>query len=228
LPSKHVCLVTKYPVDACIAQCDSTGSVLRGNLLCNHFIPQMTDNSDLEIVDRVLAGEVDAFSVIISRYQDKIFRYVYSQVNSYDEAVDLTQEILVVVFESLRSFRREAKLYTWIFSIMVNFCKNYRKKRRRFNTVPLESATGGYEIQIPDTRHDPEKELVDSDSLRIVKEELFQLPDDYKEILILRDIEGLPYNDISSILGIHLSNVKVRIHRGREMLRRRLKERGLI
>ena len=202
--------------------------MLRGRFFCNYFIPLMTDNSDLEIIDRVLAGDVDAFAVIISRYQDKIFRYVYSQVNSYDEAVDLAQEILVVVFESLPSFRREAKLYTWIFSIMVNFCKNYRKKSRRYSTVPLEGHADGYEIQIPDTRHDPEKELVDSDSLRIVKEELFQLPDDYKEILVLRDIEGLPYNEIAGILGIHLSNVKVRIHRGREMLKRRLKERGLL
>jgi RNA polymerase sigma-70 factor (ECF subfamily) len=113
---------------------------------------------------------------------------------------------------------------------MVNYCRNYRKKRGRYNVVSLNrvSASKGYEVQIKDERQDPEKEILDTDALRILKEELFQLPEDYKEILVLRDIEGLPYGEISKVLGINLSNVKVRIHRGREMLKKRLAERGLL
>jgi len=70
--------------------------------------------------------------------------------------------------------------------------------------------------------------VITVDTLRIVKEELYDLPEDYKEILVLRDIEGLSYGDIARVLGIHLSNVKVRIHRGRELLKKRLAERGLL
>ena len=81
---------------------------------------------------------------------------------------------------------------------------------------------------MPDEREDPENRTVMNDSLRIVKEEINSLPDDYREILILRDIDGLSYNEISEILKINLSNVKVRIHRGRELLKNRLSSRGLV
>lgn len=190
----------------------------------------MSDINDLEIVDRVLAGDNEAFSGIIQDYQNRIFRYVYSKVYDYDEALDMTQEIFVMTMESLKSFRRESKFSTWLYSIMVNYCKNYRKKRERYAVIPITRGDGAeeFELQIPDDREDPARDIIDGDSLRIVKEELFNLPDDYREILILRDIEGLSYNDIVRVLGINLSSVKVRIHRGRAMLKKRLAERGFV
>jgi RNA polymerase sigma-70 factor (ECF subfamily) len=113
---------------------------------------------------------------------------------------------------------------------MVNYCKNYRKKNSRFNLVPIMGSRGDteYDLQLPDLRENPEEEVIMSDSLRIVREEIDRLPEDYREILLLRDIQGLSYNEIAEILGISLSNVKVRIHRGRELLKNRLLERGLI
>jgi RNA polymerase sigma-70 factor (ECF subfamily) len=190
----------------------------------------MSDTNDIEVVDRVLAGDIEAFSEIITRYHNKVFRYAYSKVYNYDEALDITQEIFVMTMEALKSFRKEAKFSTWLFSIMVNYCKNYRKKAERFSTVALSRTNGEDEFEIPitDERQNQEQEVIDRDSLRIVKEELYRLPEDYKEILILRDIEGLPYNDIARVTGINLSNVKVRIHRGRELLKKRLAERGLL
>jgi len=190
----------------------------------------MSDKSDIEIVDRVLAGDIEAFSEIIRKYHNKVFRYAYSRVYNYDESLDITQDIFLMTMEALKSFRRESKFSTWLFSIMVNYCKNYRKKAERFPMVALSRSNGDGEFEIPitDERQNHEQEIVDRDSLRIVKEELYQLPDDYKEILILRDIEGLSYNEIARITGINLSNVKVRIHRGREMLKKRLTERGLL
>jgi RNA polymerase sigma-70 factor (ECF subfamily) len=151
-------------------------------------------------------------------------------LNNYDEALDVTQEIFIMAIEALASFRREAKFSTWLYSIMVNYCKNYRKKNRRYNMVSMNVSRGEdeYEMQLPDTRENPEADVVNADSLRIVKEEIAELPDDYREIVLMRDIEGLSYNEISDILGIKLSNVKVRIHRGRELLKNRLHARGLI
>ncbi|HOT45682.1 MAG TPA: sigma-70 family RNA polymerase sigma factor [Spirochaetota bacterium] len=189
-----------------------------------------SDSEDIQIIDRVLSGDVDAFSGIIEKYKDKTFNYVYSQVKDYDEALDITQEIFIMTIEALRSFRRESKFSTWFYSIMVNYCKNYRKKNSRYNVVSINSSRGDeeYDLQIPDDRENPEKEVILNDSLRIVREEIGLLPDDYREILVLRDIEGMSYNEISEILGISLSNVKVRIHRGREFLKNRLLTRGLI
>ncbi len=189
-----------------------------------------SDSEDIQIIDRVLAGDVDAFSGIIEKYKDKTFNYVYSQVKDYDEALDISQEIFIMTIEALRSFRRESKFSTWFYSIMVNYCKNYRKKNSRYNLVSINSSRGDdeYDLQLPDERENPEQEVILNDSLRIVREEIGTLPDDYREILVLRDIEGLSYNEIAEILGISLSNVKVRIHRGREFLKNRLLARGLI
>ncbi|MBN1496208.1 MAG: sigma-70 family RNA polymerase sigma factor [Spirochaetes bacterium] len=189
-----------------------------------------SDSEDIEVIEKVLAGDVEAFSAIIGKYQEKTFNYVYSQVKDYDEALDITQEIFIMTIEALRSFRRESKFSTWFYSIMVNYCKNYRKKNRRYTLVPINGSRGDeeYNLQLTDERENPEKEVVMNDSLRIVREEINKLPDDYRDILILRDIEGLSYNEVAEILNISLSNVKVRIHRGREFLKNRLLARGLI
>jgi RNA polymerase sigma-70 factor, ECF subfamily len=189
-----------------------------------------SDSEDIKIIDQVLSGDVNAFAGIIEKYKDKTFNYVYSQVKDYDEALDITQEIFIMTIEALRSFRRESKFSTWFYSIMVNYCKNYRKKNSRYNLVSINSARGDdeYDLQLPDERENPEQDVIMNDSLRIVREEISLLPDDYREILVLRDIEGLSYNEIAEILKISLSNVKVRIHRGREFLKNRLLARGLI
>ncbi len=190
----------------------------------------MSEINDIEIIDRVIRGEKEAFSLIIKKYQDMIFRYVWYQFHDYDEALDITQDILIAVMEALPSFRRESKFSTWLYSVMVNHCKNYRKKKNRYSVVSLHSKKGDdeYEIQLQDERESPEEKIVNEDSLQIVKEEIEKLPEDFKEILTLRDLEGLSYNEIASVLGINLSNVKVRIHRGREYLKNRLYARGLI
>lgn len=190
----------------------------------------MSPINDIEIINRVIEGDKEAFSQIVKKYQNMVFKYVYYQFNNYDEALDITQDIFITVMEALQTFRQESKFSTWLYSIMVNHCKNYRKKSNRYSTVSLKVMKGEDEIdlQLQDLRENPEDRIVNEDSLRIIKEEIEKLPDDFREILTLRDIDGLSYNEISDILGINLSNVKVRIHRGREYLKNRLHARGLI
>lgn len=190
----------------------------------------MSKIDDIEIINRVINGEVEAYSHIINKYQNMVFKYVYYQFNNYDEALDLTQDIFIIVLEALPSFRQESKFSTWLYSIMVNHCKNYRKKRNKQWTIPLQYSRDDEDIefQLQDFRENTEEKIVTEDSLRILKEEIGKLPEDFREILTLRDIEGLSYNEIAEILGIKLSNVKVRIHRGREYLKNRLYARGLI
>lgn len=186
--------------------------------------------NDIDIINRVIEGDKNAFTHIIKKYQNMVFKYVYYQFNNYDEALDITQDIFITVMEALQSFRQESKFSTWLYSIMVNYCKNYRKKMNRYSTVPIKITRGEdeFDLQLQDHRENPEDKIVNEDSLRIVKEEIEKLPDDFREILVLRDIDGLSYNEITEILGINLSNVKVRIHRGREYLKNRLHARGLI
>ncbi len=190
----------------------------------------MSDISDIETIDRVLTGNKQAYELLVIKYQDRIFRYVYSRVPDYDEALDITQEIFVLTMESLHTFRRESKFSTWMYSIAINYCKNYKRKKRRYVEVPIQrsGSESDYEIPLTDMRQDPEAEVINRDSLKIVMQEIKELPGDYRDILVLRDIEGESYSDIADMLSISLSNVKVRIHRGREMLKNRLQQRGLL
>jgi len=190
----------------------------------------MSDKNDIDIIDEVLNGNVDSFAGITKKYHNRVFRFVYSKVGDFEEAIDVTQEIFVITFEALKSFRKESKFSTWLYSIMVNYCKNYKKRRERFNHVSIsrDDGSNSIELLLSDERNDHVENIISNDSLRIVKEELNKLPEVYKEILLLRDINGLSYNDISSVLNVSITNVKVRIHRGRKLLTNRLEKRGLI
>ena len=185
---------------------------------------------DIIIVNKVIEGDIEAFSSIVKKYQNMIFKYVYYQFNNYDEALDITQDIFITVMEALKSFRQESKFSTWLYSIMVNHCKNYRKKTSKYNLVPLKvtKLENEVDIQLQDYRENPEDKTINEDTILIIKDEISKLPSDFREILTLRDIDGLSYNEISDILKINLSNVKVRIHRGREYLKNRLHARGLV
>ncbi|MDA3899753.1 MAG: RNA polymerase sigma factor [Spirochaetes bacterium] len=190
----------------------------------------MSEITEDEIIDRVKDGETELLGILIKKYQDKVFRYTYSNLGNYDDALEATQDIFVSVFRSIGKFRGESKFSTWLYSITSNYCKNYKRKRGRVNIVSLfRSDDEEYgELPIEDEREDLEKQFEMSNAMEMATDELNKLPDDYRSILILREIEELSYEEISEVLNISLSNVKVRIHRGRAMLKQRLVERGVV
>ncbi len=189
----------------------------------------MSKRSDDQIIKDVVNGNTEAFSDIIKRYHQKVLRYTCSHLNNFEEAEDAAQEIFLAALESLKKFRGESQFSTWLYSITANYCKN-NKRQKRHKSISLVKATndGHEEILIHDERQNTESDIINNESLSIIKEEILELTEQYKNILILRDIEGLSYDEISKIIGISLPNVKVRIHRGREMLMRRLSKRGII
>ena len=190
----------------------------------------MSELTDIEIIEKIRKGDSEAFAEIVRRYQDRVFRYLYSHIGSYDEAEDAAQDVFIQVMESIHSFRGESKFSTWLYSVTANYCRNFRRKNGRAVVVPIFRIAGGEEIELPlaDDRENIESRFVENEMLSVMREEMSCLPDDYRQILVLRDIEGLPYEEISEITGISLSNVKVRIHRGREMLKKRLEKRGIL
>ena len=190
----------------------------------------MSDQTDMEILEKIKAGDREAYAGIVSEYQDRIFRYLYARIGNYDEALDATQDVFIQVMESLGSFRGESKFSTWLYSVTANYCRNYRRKHGRAVVVSIHRNIGGEEMELPieDERERVEDRVLEDEMLEAMRDELSKLPDDYREILTLRDIEGLPYEEIASVTNISLSNVKVRIHRGREMLKKRLAQRGLL
>lgn len=190
----------------------------------------MSELNDMEIVERAKGGDMEAFAEIVRRYGDRVYRFVYSRIGSQEDAYDASQDVMVQVLESIGSFRGESKFSTWLYSVALNYCRNYRRKAGRARLVSIHKGTGDEEteIQICDERERTEDRIIEEEMVAAIKTEMVKLPDDYREILHLRDIEGMPYEEIASITGISLSNVKVRIHRGREMLRKRLAARGFV
>ena len=147
-----------------------------------------------------------------------------------DDALEIAQEVLIAAFESLKNFRGESQFSTWLYSITTNQCRNHARRRGRIRKVSLSAMDEEFEqeIQIADTRESTEKKVLLSEAHAAAMEELQRIPEDYRQAVILRDIEEMSYDDISRALSISMSNVKVRIHRGREMLKKRMAERGLL
>ncbi|MFW5808456.1 MAG: RNA polymerase sigma factor [Spirochaetota bacterium] len=190
----------------------------------------MSDSNEEEIIKQIQNGDTRHYEGIIKKYQDRVFRYAYSKLGNYDDALEATQDIFVSVFRSLKNFRGDSKFSTWLYSITSNYCKNAKRKSRRMNVVSIfrKDNEDETELQIVDEREGIEEKVELSNTYEIATEELQKLPDDYREILVLRDIEEYSYDEIADILNISLSNVKVRIHRGRAMLKQRLHKRGLL
>jgi RNA polymerase sigma-70 factor, ECF subfamily len=198
--------------------------------MCNQTGGTMSELNEMEIVEKAKGGDMEAFAEIARRYGDRVYRFVYSRIGSQEDAYDAAQDVMVQVLESIKTFRGESKFSTWLYSVALNYCRNYRRKMSRAKIVSLHRGIGEEETElpIPDTRENTENKVLQDELLDAIRTEMKKLPDDYREILHLRDIEGMPYEEIASVTGITLSNVKVRIHRGREMLRKRLAVRGFI
>ena len=172
-----------------------------------------------------------SFDDLLDRHEKPIFNLIYRLTGNYDEASDLTQETFVAVYRSLHAFRGESDVFTWICRIAVNKCKNRfkeRSRKRRFEfllrdlkhedeyAVEGEDGAFGVEERTPLTELE-QKELQDK-----IMNSISALPEDYRIIVVLRDLQGLSYHEIANMVGISLEAVKSRLHRGRMILRQKL------
>lgn len=185
------------------------------------------DEKEAEFVARLVARDETAFNELVITYERRVFALVFRMIGRRDEAEDLAQEVFVQVFKAIDQFRGDSKLSTWVYRIAVNLCKNRSKylSRRHLGDqddvdaiaerAPLTSAKG---VSVGDiSRPD---EIVEGMQLeRIVKMAISQIEPDFREVLVLRDVEDLTYEEIAEITGLASGTVKSRIHRARGQLR---------
>lgn len=188
---------------------------------------RMTEISDDALIDAVLAGEGSAFGTLMDRYQDRVFRLVSRFTRDHGEAEDLAQEVFVQVFKAIDQFRGDAKLSTWVYRIAVNLCKNRSKYLARRHAgeqdeleavaerVPLHEAKGvtASDVSRPDEAFDGHE--VEA----VVQRCIAKLEPDFREVLVLRDVEDLSYEEIAQITGLPDGTVKSRIFRARAQLK---------
>jgi len=167
----------------------------------------------------------EPFDALVDRYQKKIFNLIFRLVGDRDDAADLTQETFVAAFRAFHSFRGESSAYTWLCRIAINRCKNRfrdRDRQRGVEAVSLDG-TGTAEI-VPDASagHDPAHSLEKRELRKRVEQAIDRLPDDYRVVVVLRDLNGLSYQEIADATGLSMEVVKTRLARARGMLRRSL------
>lgn len=187
--------------------------------------------SDTYLVERALDGDIAGFEKLVTRYQNKIMGYVGRMVNGdREEAEDITQEAFIKAYRSLDSFRGQASFSTWLYKIATNLCidRARTKKRRPQQAYSLDEPMdkeeeGGGGREIADSRFEPSRG-VERDELRtLVRQTVGEMPEKQRQVLIMCDLQGMPYEDIAAALDIPLGTVKSRIFHARADLARRLK-----
>lgn len=177
---------------------------------------------DEELMERCAAGSHEAFQCLVERYRGRLMNVVGRFINDRDRAEDIVQEVFLRVFRSRRSYKRQGRFSTWIFTIAVNLAKNeIRRKVRRKGEVSLDALQEaiGPTVATSDPSPGAEDRLGTEEIRATVTEAIAKLPVKYREAVVLRDIEGLAYEEIASILRIPGGTVRSRINRGRLMLK---------
>lgn len=168
---------------------------------------------DHQCVTRAQGGEAKAFSELVARYQDRIHRFLVRLTCSRDDALELTQETFLRAYQGLPRWRPDARFSTWLFQIARNQAFDLLRRNKRVEFVPLED---DHLAAAPGPG--PDAALETAQRLRLLEASLARLPIEHREILLLREIEDMPYEDISAVLGLNMGTVKSRIARARAAL----------
>ena len=185
--------------------------------------------SDLGLIKRVIEGDKDAFEELIVLYEKKVYNICFRMSGNREDALDLSQEVFIKVYRSVKSFKADSMFSTWLYRVTMNVCVDYsRKTRSQARQISLYSqeGKGGIPIDIPDERFNPEEYAEKEDRARMVWNAINMLSPEHKRILILREISGKSYVEIADILEMEEGTVKSRISRARENMRRILSDSG--
>lgn len=181
--------------------------------------------SDQLLVERVQAGERQAFDLLVSKYQRRLLRLVARVVRDPAEAEDVVQETFIKAFRALRHFRGDAAFYTWLYRIGINTARNYlaTQSRRAPAALASEEAEAGEGSGGPRDINTPESELASKQIAQTVNAAMDALPVDLRTAILLREIEGLSYEEISAIMSCPIGTVRSRIFRAREVIAEKLR-----
>ena len=191
--------------------------------------PSSLSEEDARLLRGLRAGIESAYEELLSRYQQPVYSMVYRLLGDQNDASDVVQEVFLKIFRSVGSFRERSSLRTWIYRIAVNEAHNHRRwfSRHRKREVAIEHEDQGHRTFdfTPDPGPSPFDFALDRETHVLIERALEEISPVFRTAVVLRDIEGLGYEEIAEILQISIGTVKSRILRGREALRRVLSER---
>lgn len=184
---------------------------------------------EIEFIERLKNGDAQAFDTLVIRFSDDIFGLLFRLTQDAEEAADLTQETFLSALKAVGKFRGEADLKTWLFRIAINESRNrfrWWKRRFRSQTDSLDAPVGMSEKPLSETVSSnytsPEENILQREREKHLTKALSDLPVNFREAVVLCDIEGLSYEEIAAALDVNIGTVKSRIARGRDELRKKL------
>jgi len=188
----------------------------------------MNDKTDEELIKDFQNGNINSYNHLVFRYKDRLFNYIYQFVHDIDLAEDLLQDTFLKLYTHKNSYKEIAKFSTWIYTIAGNFAKTeLRKFKRRKTYSHSDLSFNDNEFIIEDKNKTPSDIFLDEGLRKSLHECLSLLPLNFKNIIILRDIQELSYDEISTIVELSLGTVKSRINRARLKLYECLQNKGL-
>lgn len=181
----------------------------------------MTREQELAVIRRVQRGDASAFEYLVAAYEKNVYNLALRMTGSPEDAEDMAQEAFLKAYSSLGSFRGDSKFSVWLYRIVSNVCLDFLRKQKKTQSFSLsmEDDDGEEaELELPDLSSLPEEELEKKLTREAVRRGLAQLPEDARQILLLREIQGLSYEEIGETLGLEPGTVKSRIFRARKKL----------
>lgn len=181
----------------------------------------MTREQEAAVIQAVLDGDINAYELLVKEYEKNVYNLALRMVGNSEDAADMSQEAFIKAYNSLTSFRGDSKFSVWLYRIVSNVCLDYLRSRGRRQTVSLSAENDDgedVEIDISDETQSPERLLDRRLTRDAVRRGLAALPPEHRQILLLREIQGLSYDEIADALGIEAGTVKSRIFRARKKL----------
>ena len=183
-----------------------------------------TNVSDEQLIAKFQLGDLQAFDILVRRYKDQLLNFVYRFVGNRSDAEDIVQETFLRVYKNKHMYKEIAKFSTWVYTIAGNLAKTELRRRKRHKIFSVSNFVNEErDYDIPDREHSPEKKVDSAIQEEIIQKAIEKLPAKFKEVIILRDIQGFAYEEISQILNIPLGTVKSRVNRGRLKLQEDLR-----
>lgn len=186
------------------------------------------DRSDGELITRVLAGDTGAYRPLVERYQNRIHAMVYGMVRDGEEARDITQNAFIKAYQSLSTFRIESSFYTWLYRIAMNLAIDSVRKHKRRKTSSFDEAVAARDEDggILEVHHEesPQRALQRKQLQQRIFTALDELSDDQREVVLLREVEGLSYKEIAEAMDIPEGTVMSRLFYARKKLQQLLKD----
>ncbi|MDP6042252.1 MAG: sigma-70 family RNA polymerase sigma factor, partial [Candidatus Latescibacteria bacterium] len=174
------------------------------------------EQSDVDVLAEVSAGDIDAYGKIVRRYQGRLYNFVFRFVGDRETAEDIVQETFLRAFRKREEYRAIANFSTWLFTIAGNLAKSELRRRKRWRLFSLhrddESDTG---MELPDKSMRPDAVAESSLADVQIQEAIASLPDNYRQVILLRDVEGMSYQEIAEIVKCPVGTVKSRVNRAR-------------